>query len=389
MSGKVNELGVVMPTVTSIRVIYLGSHRDLDNNEWLPGAERAGELVGTTFGSAEQPLAREINEVLLHDGNNDGSISFNNRFGSPSGEYAQHQGMRYDLDSGIIYTGTITYVDGTTASDIPLRVVQATDGTLVLVPPPLSASQTEIDGVTSKAIQSITLTDVVKSNFKGLDISRYGLENSPGFVCFRNGTLILTTRGDIPVEDLRPGDMVVTRDHGPQPLRWIGHKQLGAELLGLFDKLHPVRIRAGALGNGLPRRDLYVSQQHRILVSSKIAERMFGEPEVLVAAKHLTGIDGIEIDDSAEALTYYHLLFDRHEIVCSEGAQTESLFTGPEAMKSVSPEARAEILALFPELLSETCAREPARRIGSGREGRQLAKRHSANRRELQQAPMF
>ncbi|MEF9601523.1 Hint domain-containing protein [Paracoccus sp. PXZ] len=377
-----------MPTVTSIRVIYLGSHSDLDNDEWSLGAERAGELVGTTFGSAEQPLAREINEVLLHDGNNDGTISFNNAFGSPSGEYTQHEGMRYDLDSGIIYTGTVTYVDGTTASNIPLRVVQATDGTLALVPPTLSASQTEIDGVTSKAIQSITLTGVVDSRFTGLDVSRYGLENSPGFVCFRNGTLILTERGDIPVEDLRPGDMVITRDHGPQPLRWIGHKHLDAELLGLFDKLRPVRIRAGALGNRLPRRDLYVSQQHRILVSSKIAERMFGESEVLVAAKHLTGIEGIEIDDSAEALTYHHLLFDRHEILCSEGAQTESLFTGEQALKTLDPAARAEITALFPELVAGGNGPEPARRLGNGREGRRLAERHSANRRELQQVLM-
>ena len=256
---------------------------------------------------------------------------------------------------------------------------------MALVPPPSNASQAEIQGVTSKAIQSITLTRVINSNFNGLDTSRYGLTD-PTFVCFRNGTLILTARGNVAVEDLRVGDMVMTRDHGPQPLRWIGSKQVTPELLQLFPNMRPVRIRAGALGADLPARDLYVSQQHRILVSSKIAERVLGEAEVLVAAKHLTGIDGIEIDDSAEALSYFHLLFDRHEIVCSEGAQTESLFTGPEALKAVPPEARAEILALFPELLAEGRAHEPARRLGSGREGRQLAKRHAANGRELQTA---
>ncbi|CAM2985530.1 Hint domain-containing protein [Paracoccus aminovorans] len=370
---------------TTIRVIYLGQHCDLDPDERHLGAERAHELVGSSFGSADAPLARDINSITLMDGNADGRISFDNRYGSPSDEYGLHDGARHYADSGIMYRGTVTYMDGSCATDVTLRVLQDTDGNLVLLPPPTSASQSEIDAVTTKPIQSITLTDYVRSDFGGLDTSRYGLE-APAFVCFRNGTLILTTRGNVPVEDLRPGDMVVTRDHGPQPLRWIGSKQVTSDLLQLFHKMRPVRIRAGALGAGLPARDLHVSQQHRVLVGSKIAERIFGEPEVLVAAKHLTAIEGIEIDDSAEELTYFHLLFDRHEIVCSEGAQTESLFTGPEALKSVSPEARAEILALFPELLSETCAQEPARRIGSGREGRQLAKRHSANGRELQKA---
>ncbi|MDQ7263146.1 Hint domain-containing protein [Paracoccus sp. PS-1] len=375
-----------MPTTTSIRVIYLGTHRDLDPDERFLGAERAAELVGSTFGSADRPLAREINAITLHDGNDDGAISFDNRFGVSSGEYGIHDGVRHYADSGIIYRGTVTYTDGTSARNVQLRILQDTDGNLVLVPPPATAAQAEIDGVTSKPIQSITLTSYVRSDFDRLDTSRYGLEGAPAFICFRHGTLILTQRGQVPVEALRIGDMVVTRDHGAQPLRWIGSKPVESALLRAFEKMRPVRIRAGALGSGLPSRDLYVSQQHRILVSSKIAERICGAAEVLVAAKHLTGIKGIELVDDCEALTYYHLLFDRHEIVCSEGALTESLFTGPEALKSVSPEARAEILALFPGLLSESGAREPARRLGNGREGRQLAKRHAANRRALQPA---
>ncbi|MFC3570670.1 Hint domain-containing protein [Paracoccus simplex] len=375
-----------MPTTTSIRVIYLGTHRDLDPDEFSTGAENASELVGSTFGSADQPLAREINTITLHDGNDDNAISFNNLWGSPPNEYGVHNGVSHYADTGIIYRGTVTYADGTSASDVQLRVLQDTGGSLVLLPPPASATQAEIDGVTSKAIQSITLTSYERSDFNSIDTSRYGLEDAPAFVCFRHGTLILTERGEVPVEDLRVGDMIVTRDHGTQPLRWIGSKQIDGALLRAFEKLRPVRIRAGALGPDLPSRDLYVSQQHRILVSSKIAERVCGTAEVLVAAKHLTDIDGIELVEDCEALTYYHLLFDRHEILCSEGAQTESLFTGAEALKAVSPAARAEILALFPELLSETCAREPARRIGNGREGRQLAKRHAANRRELQPA---
>ena len=375
-----------MPTLTTVRAIALGSHADLDTNESLLGAENAGSLLGTTFGSATNPLAHNIFSGTLRDGNDNGSIAFNGPGGSPAGEYAIVNGANHYLDTGVLYIGSVTYMDGTTATGIPLRVLQDTAGDLVLVPPPTGASTLEINALTTRPIQSITLTSIGQNNFGALNSSRYGLADAPTFVCFRNGTLILTTHGEVAVEDLRVGDMVITRDHGPQPLRWIGSKRLDAALLQAFAKLRPVRIRAGALGAGLPARDLYISQQHRVLVDSKIAQRMFGEAEILLAAKHLTEITGIEIDDSLQPLEYFHLLFDRHEIVCSEGAQTESLFTGPEALKSVDPSARAEIMALFPELLASDGASAPARPIGKAHRGRQLAKRHSQNHHELQSA---
>ncbi len=374
-----------MPITLNFIFISNYNELDLDPNEAADGAENAGSLIGQTFGDAVNPLVDRIDQVDLHDGNDDHRIALDGPEGGPSEEYVTYQGYNYHLDSCIIYTGTVTYADGTTVEDVTLRIVQAIDSegrrTLTVAPPRPGIDQYAIDPDVNNPIQSITITGLVDDTLTYFDFEAYA---DP--TCFRNGTMILTERGNVAVEDLRVGDMVITRDHGPQPLRWIGGKQLGTELLGLFDKLRPVRIRAGALGYGLPRRDLYVSQQHRILVSSKIAERMFGAPEVLVAAKHLTEIEGIEIDDSVQPLTYYHLLFDRHEIVCSEGAQTESLFTGTEALKTLPPAARAEIMALFPELVAEGHMPQPARRIGNGREGRRLAQRHSANRRELQQA---
>lgn len=375
-----------MPTLTTIGAIFLGTHRDLDNDETRLGAERASELIGTTFGSEANPLARDIFDLTLRDGNDDGGVSFNSAGGVPLGEYVTAGGGAHYLDTGILYSGTLTYFNGDTVTGVPLRVLQDTDGNLALVPPPSVANAAEISALTTRPIRAIEITGVLQNNFGRLSTSRYGFGDEPTFVCFRTGTLIETTRGEVPVEELRAGDMVVTRDHGPQPLRWVGSKAVDAALLQAFDKMRPVRIAAGALGNDLPRRDLYVSQQHRVLVSSKIAERMFGKPEVLIAAKHLTSIAGIEIDDSEAPFAYFHLLFDRHQIVCSEGALTESLFTGPEALKSVDPAAKAEILALFPELLAQDGAWEPARPLSKGRKGRQLAMRHAENHRELQQA---
>ena len=89
--------------------------------------------------------------------------------------------------------------------------------------------------------------------------------------------------------------------------------------------------------------------------------------------------DEIAVDAAAEDVSYVHLLFDRHEIVAAEGAAAESLHTGPEALKALSPAARAEIAALFPDL-----ARPPARPLVPGARARRLAARHAANRRALQ-----
>lgn len=207
--------------------------------------------------------------------------------------------------------------------------------------------------------------------------------------CFAKGTMIDTAEGLRPVETLRPGDRVITRDRGVQVLRWQGGTHVLAEGLETRPNLRPILIRKGALGPGCPSRDLVVSPQHRILVGSRIAHRLFRDAEILVAAKHLVGLPGIGVTVPPEGVTYVHLLFNRHEIVMSNGAWSESLYTGPEALKSVSDAARREIAALFPELVRGTdTAPVPARRLLTGREAQQLAERQRRNigRRSLVEA---
>ena len=171
----------------------------------------------------------------------------------------------------------------------------------------------------------------------------------------------------------------LTRDNGAQPVRWIDSTR---RALRAGSRLAPVRISAGALGDNLPESDLLVSPQHRMLVRSAIAQRMFGTDEVLVAAKQLLQIDGIDIADDLDEVVYVHFIFDRHEIVYANGAESESLYTGPEALKTLSPQAREEILALFPELADDALP-EPARVLASGRLGRKLAVRHAQNDKPL------
>ncbi len=149
-------------------------------------------------------------------------------------------------------------------------------------------------------------------------------------VCFAAGTLISTASGLIAIEDLKVGDMVTTLDHGEQPIRWIGSRTLGLAELTAKPKLKPIRISAGALGGGLPTRDLVVSPQHRVLIRLAIAKRIFDVPEVLIPVNKLVGIEGINVIENRTEIMYFHLLFDRHQLVFSEGAATESLYLGPQ-----------------------------------------------------------
>lgn len=197
--------------------------------------------------------------------------------------------------------------------------------------------------------------------------------------CFAAGSVIATPQGSSLIEDLQAGDRVTTGDSGVQVIRWIGATHVDARRLDLQPNLRPITIRKGALGPDLPADDLTVSPQHRVLVRSRIGRRLFGEDEVLVAAKHLLGLPGIEVRCPAEGVTYYHMLFDRHELVLSNGAWTESLFPGPQAMHAVGAAARREILSLFPELAQTDSRPQGARRFLSGREARSLSERHLRN----------
>lgn len=218
----------------------------------------------------------------------------------------------------------------------------------------------------------LTLSDVTNARQLTYD--------NTNVMCFATGTLIETDRGAVRIETLAVGDLVMTRDRGLQPIRWIGQRVLaGADLT---EKLRPIVIRKGALGANTPSSDLMVSPQHRVLVRSRIAQRMFGAPEVLVAAKQLLTVEGIEIADLTEVV-YVHILFDHHEVVISNGAETESLFTGPEALKSVGRAAREEILAIFPELAERDYEPVAARILASGRMARKLALRHASKRNAL------
>lgn len=189
--------------------------------------------------------------------------------------------------------------------------------------------------------------------------------------CFTPGTLIATLRGEVLVETLRKGDRVITRDNGVQEITWIGRRDLSATDLEEAQNLRPILIRKGALGHGLPERDMRVSPNHRVLIVNDRTNLLFEEREVLVAAKHLVGRrPGIEQVD-VSGVSYLHFMCARHEVVLSDGTWTESFQPGEIALAGLDAAQREELFTLFPDL------REAAGR-GAVTAARPVLKRHEA-----------
>lgn len=206
--------------------------------------------------------------------------------------------------------------------------------------------------------------------------------------CFASGTRIDTDRGPVCVEALVAGDLIRTADNNTQPLRAILRREISAAELALHPQLAPIRLGAGTLGAHLPNRELRVSPQHRFVVNSPIVRRMFGTDDALIAACKLQGLPGIDRWTDPEGVTYFHLVLDRHEVIFANGAPTESLYLGPCAIASLTPEARRELETLFPDVTAAGSSPSSARLIPTGRQQAKLVYRHGKNRKPLRAFPI-
>ncbi len=175
--------------------------------------------------------------------------------------------------------------------------------------------------------------------------------NDPTPSCFVRGTMIETDRGEIAIEDLAADDLVRTMDNGFQPIRWIGSTTVKAK-----GHKAPILFRAGTIGNVL---DLMLSPAHRVVLQGWQSELLFGDSELLASAQSLVNDSTIVRQEGGE-VEYFHILFDRHEIVFSNGAATESFHPGQVASGAMAQEARDEIFSLFPELEHNKASYGPA-----------------------------
>ena len=301
-----------------------------DGDDTLLGGADNDSLVG---GDGNDSLDGEAGDDILEGG-----------LGNDTFVYSPGDGNDTITDFNTGNTGTLDDGDSTNNDFIDLSAFydniwelhadQADDGIL-------NQSNDGVDGVdysdnASMGAGSLTFTGA------SADGSSFTSENT-GVVCFTKGTLIKTIRGELPIETLRLGDLVVTRDNGPQPLIWIGQRRLDKKALERAPCLRPIRILPDLIGADAP---LIVSPQHGILL------RDSNNDETLFRARHMARLRGgqARVMNGCRNVTYIHLLFEAHQIVYANGAPTESFYPGPQALAALDSSSRVKLSVLLPEL---------------------------------------
>lgn len=265
------------------------------------GTATSDSVVVNVWVDTGPPPDPSLYDIIITDTNGDGLIS--------DAEWSDYTGGGQGLNGG----GVLTLFDG----------VPGGSGTLYSSVPYTTGDADLLDGLVK--------------NFIPADPSDVSVPPP----CFVAGTSIETANGHVLVENLKTGDLVITMDSGLQAIRWIGARKVTAT-----GKLAPIVFQAGAVGNV---RKLRVSPQHRMLITNWKAELYFGQFEVLVAAKHLINNDTI-YQCATDEVEYFHLMFDKHEIIFAEDAPTESFYPGESAINTLNSAAREELFEIFPEL---------------------------------------
>ncbi len=322
-------------------------------SEWLVGDGGGNEIVTVTFDAPVDPGA--VVELDLYDPQEDFGL----------------------------------YIDGTFVN---LNTAVASGDVSIVFPGDGSSIQADgrIDQINSFSHDGISITINVPFTSIGFEkTNESGTPNGIGvsfsIPCFCGGTRLAVPGPEKTkaVDDLKVGDLVLNDLGEAQTIRWIGTRKISAREMRSNPKLRPVRISEGALGGGLPYKDLLVSRQHRMLAKSILARRMFDHEEVLLPAHKLVDLPGIYIDDTVTEVTYFHVMFDTHQIIYAEGAPTESFLPGPNALDALDCPTREELFMLFPELENEQDLLNPIRFIPPGKRQRAFVDRLAKNNRTL------
>jgi len=193
------------------------------------------------------------------------------------------------------------------------------------------------------------LLRIVRSPFGSL-VLRNAAPAPVGIICFTPGTLLSTPGGPKPVEHLAEGDLLETRDAGPQEIMWIGRRRIGGARMHAMPDLRPVRLRAGALGGPPMAGDLVVSPRHKILIEGRAARALFGTAEVLVAAEDLVDGSRVVRDRALPEVNYIHLMLPRHHIVRANGIDSESFHPASTDLRTVEPTELGRLEDMIPGL---------------------------------------
>lgn len=278
-------------------------------------------------------------------------------------------------DSGglLVTSGDVDYVIGNDAGEWTAQTIAGAYGSQLVIDE--DGNWTYTADNSHPAIQALdegeTLTEVFTvvsaEGTTTITITIRGRDEPP---CFVAGTLIDTPQGPRPIESLRAGDEVITRDNGVQRIRWAGMREIsllegGAEA----EQFQPIRIRKNALGPGVPDRDLLLSPMHRVLIRDPVVGLLTGQDEVLCPVQRLVNGRTV-IREARPRVSYHHLLFDDHQVLTSSGCESESFYPGAIGLEGFAEQTREEVLSLFPELRSLPESYGPT--------ARQVVKRHEA-----------
>lgn len=325
---------------TTFEVLYLGTGPEIDTVEGNVESENDSALVGMTFGSAEAPLAYGSQRTLSPGDFSGGSSTMYDIDNTLANDtFSIDGGPDQTFDGLAVYNATITYTDGTPPATITATVFQDTAGNIYLAPE--TTTNADYSAMIAAPIESITLDSIFPTTSNRMLAER----QSTDFVCYSSGTKILTEHGEVAVEHLKAGDLVVTLDRGLQPIRWIHTSD--HLLKDTAADAKPILIAAGALGSGRPEQDLIVSPQHRILVGGHKQLDAVVETEAFAMAKSLTKLKGIRTMRGKSKVTWIHFACDRHEIVFANGCLSESLLLGPMVVNGFTDAERQEVTGIF------------------------------------------
>ena len=292
---------------------------------------------GTVTLRPDYDFTRDRVDIAITD---DDQIFDGDTFADELGEDATQTAIVRDLQGNLLASGQVydeafhAITDGVTT--IWVEVVEI-DGQVVgyLVSEPLEPGTVYTISTTAEVEVGSTIT----------------YDQICSVPCFGPGTHIMTTEGEVPADWLAPGDRVITRDSGAQPVLWVGRYRVTPPQAQNDPSLTPFRIEAGALGPGQPSHPTQLSPQHRVLLSGYDIELHAGTDEAFAAVQHLEDGGLFERHWPGHDFVYTHVLLEQHEIILANGLWVESLFLGAQ----VSPELLRKLpatLAARPEVIA-------------------------------------
>jgi hypothetical protein len=306
-------------TGTYLGAAFNGKYATLENSGTITGMSGNAVLLnaygtnrliidaGAVFNGTVEALTSAANTIELTSGASVGTIS------GVGTQYQNFQTVTIDNHAAWAVGGTTAALEGVTIDGfnshdrLDLSDLTYNSGGTATV----NGSDLIIDG-------SITIQmdgGITSDTFQLLSDGGSGtfVEESDYTPCYCRGTRIRTAKGEVAVESLRIGDLVVTADGAVLPIKWIGRRDYRDWLAVGNAEVQPILFKAGSIADDVPTRDLYVSPEHAMFLNG-----------MLVPALHLVNGGSVVKVERMEEIEYFHLEFDRHVVIFAEGAAAES-----------------------------------------------------------------